>query len=71
MAGMARDHRFASSGRRRLLLKKQIEGTFTKNLWVIATMMIVVGLLLALAEWVGKREHGMTQLGSEMHSQLD
>ena len=24
-----------------LLFKKQIEGTFTKNLWVIATMMIV------------------------------
>src|ERR1051326_2439439 len=27
-----------------LILKKQIEGPFTKNLWVIATMMIVVGL---------------------------
>jgi len=46
-----------------LLFKKQIEGTFTKNLWVIATMMIVVGLLLALAEWVGKRERSMDQLG--------
>ncbi len=46
-----------------LLLKKQIEGPFTKNLWVIATMMIVVGLLLTIAEFVGKREHGMTQLG--------
>ena len=46
-----------------LLLKKQIEGPFTKNLWVIATMMIVVGLLLTIAELVGKREHGMTQLG--------
>lgn len=46
-----------------LLFKKQIEGTFTKNLWVIATMMIVVGLLLALAEWVGKRERSMAQLG--------
>src|SRR5215510_4451329 len=46
-----------------LLLKKQIEGPFTKNLWVIATMMIVVGLLLAIAEQVGKRDHGMTQLG--------
>ena len=31
-----------------LLLKKQIEGTFTKNLWIIATMMIVVAVLLAL-----------------------
>jgi undecaprenyl-diphosphatase len=46
-----------------LVLKKQIEGTFTKNLWVIATMMIVVGLLLAAAEWVGKRNRTMTDLG--------
>jgi undecaprenyl-diphosphatase len=45
-----------------LLFKKQIEGPFTKNLWVIATMMIVVGVLLAIAELVGKRDHGMTQL---------
>lgn len=46
-----------------LVFKKQIEGTFTKNLWVIATMMIVVGVLLAIAEWVGKRERSMEQLG--------
>src|SRR6266850_922079 len=46
-----------------LLFKKQIEGTFTKNLWVIATMMIVVAILLALAELVGKRKRGMNQLG--------
>ena len=46
-----------------LLFKKQIEGTFTKNLWVIATMMIAVGMLLLIAELVGKREHGMDQLG--------
>jgi undecaprenyl-diphosphatase len=45
-----------------LLLKKQIEGPFTKNLWVIATMMIVVGILLTIAELVGKRDHGMNQL---------
>src|SRR5215217_654286 len=45
-----------------LLLKKQIEGPFTKNLWIIATMMIVVGLLMTIAELVGKRDHGMTQL---------
>src|SRR4029450_11323372 len=45
-----------------LLFKKQIEGTFTKNLWVIATMMIVVALLLALAELVGKRQRNMDQL---------
>ena len=45
-----------------LLFKKQIEGTFTKNLWVIATMMIVVGVLMTIAELVGKRERGMAQL---------
>lgn len=46
-----------------LLFKKQIEGPFTKNLWVIATMMIVVGGLLTIAEYVGKRDHGMDKLG--------
>ncbi len=46
-----------------LVLKKQIEGPFTKNLWVIATMMIVVGVLLMIAELVGKRDHAMDQLG--------
>jgi undecaprenyl-diphosphatase len=45
-----------------LLLKKLIEGPFTKNLWVIATMMIVVGVLMAIAELVGKREQDMAQL---------
>ncbi|HEV2859628.1 MAG TPA: undecaprenyl-diphosphate phosphatase [Pyrinomonadaceae bacterium] len=46
-----------------LLFKKQIEGTFTKNLWVIATMMIVVALLLVVAEKVGSKERGMEELG--------
>lgn len=46
-----------------LLFKKQIEGTFTKNLWVIATMMIVIGILLAVAEVVGKQERTIAQLG--------
>ncbi|HZE68407.1 MAG TPA: undecaprenyl-diphosphatase UppP [Pyrinomonadaceae bacterium] len=46
-----------------LLFKKQIEGTFTKNLWVIATMMIVVGLMLTIAELVSKKTRTMTQLG--------
>lgn len=45
-----------------LLLKKHIEGTFTKNLWVIATMMIVVGVLMMIAELVSRRERGMDQL---------
>jgi undecaprenyl-diphosphatase len=46
-----------------LAFKKQIEGTFTKNLWVIATMMIVVALLLAIAELVGRKQRGMQELG--------
>jgi undecaprenyl-diphosphatase len=46
-----------------LAFKKQIEGTFTKNLWVIATMMIVVALLLIVAEAVGKKQRGMQELG--------
>ncbi len=46
-----------------LLFKKQIEGTFTKNLWVIATMMIVVAILLGIAELVGKRTRSMESLG--------
>ena len=46
-----------------LVFKDEIEGTFTKNLWVIATMMIAVGLLLALAEKVGRRRREMNDLG--------
>ncbi|HEX8473454.1 MAG TPA: undecaprenyl-diphosphate phosphatase [Pyrinomonadaceae bacterium] len=46
-----------------LVLKEQIEGTFTKNLWVIATMMILIALLLVLAEMVGKRRREMSELG--------
>lgn len=45
-----------------LLLKKLIEGPLTKNLWVIATMMIVVGVLLLIAELVGRRERAMDRL---------
>ena len=46
-----------------VLFKKQIEGTFTKNLWVIATMMIVVAILLAIAELVSKKTRTMENLG--------
>src|SRR6266540_700958 len=45
-----------------LAFKKQIEGTFTKNLWVIATMMIVVAILLGISELVGKRNRSMEDL---------
>ena len=47
-----------------LLFKKQIEGTFTKNLWVIATMMIVIAVLLAIAEFVSKQRKRMEDLGA-------
>jgi undecaprenyl-diphosphatase len=46
-----------------LIFKEQIEGTFTKNLWIIATMMISIALLLLLAEIVGKRQRTMDNLG--------
>jgi len=45
-----------------LLFKKQIEGTFTKNLWVIATMMVVIAVLLAFAELVGRKNRTMEDL---------
>src|SRR5436190_20719087 len=45
-----------------LLCKKQIEGTLTKNLWVIATMMVVIAVLLAVAEAVGKKRREMKDL---------
>ena len=46
-----------------LLLKKVIEGPFTKNLYVIATMMIVVAIGLGVAELIGKRKREMEDLG--------
>jgi undecaprenyl-diphosphatase len=46
-----------------LIFKKQIEGTFTKNLWVIAIMMIAIALLLAVAELIGKKRRRMQELG--------
>jgi undecaprenyl-diphosphatase len=45
-----------------LVLKKVIEGTFTKNLWVISTMMVAVALLLLVAERVGSKRRGMEDL---------
>lgn len=45
-----------------LFFKEAIEGPFTKNLWVIATMMIGVGVLLTIAEWAGSRSRDMNQL---------
>ena len=45
-----------------LFFKEGIEGPFTKNLWVIATMMIGVGVLMTIAEWAGTRSRDMNQL---------
>ncbi len=46
-----------------LAFKKQIEGSLTKNLWVIATMMVVIAILLAISEAVGKKLRRMHDLG--------
>lgn len=45
-----------------LAAKKIIEGTLTKNLYVIATSMIVWAVLLGIAEFFGERRRGMTEL---------
>lgn len=46
-----------------LLLKKYIEGAGTKNLWMIATMLIVIAVFLAIAEMVGSQRKDLKQLG--------
>ena len=46
-----------------LAFKDQIEGAFTKNLWVISVTMIIVAVLLGIAEIVGKRERDLERFG--------
>ncbi len=46
-----------------LLLKEQIEGPATKNLWIISIMLIGVAVLLVFAEIVGKKRKGIKDLG--------
>ncbi|MEZ5425705.1 MAG: undecaprenyl-diphosphate phosphatase [Pyrinomonadaceae bacterium] len=46
-----------------LAFKKQIEGALTKNLWIIAIMLIAVALFLALAELVGSQRKELRDLG--------
>ncbi len=46
-----------------LVFKKMIEGPETKNLWVIATMMIVIALALLVAEFVGKQRKELREFG--------
>ena len=46
-----------------LLFKHQIEGVFTKNLYVIAVSLIVLAVLLAVAEKVASHKKGISELG--------
>lgn len=46
-----------------LAFKDTIEGALTKNLWLIGTMLIVVAVLLALAELVGRQKKDIKELG--------
>lgn len=46
-----------------LWFKELIEGPETKNLWVIAIMLIVIAVLLGIAELVGSQRKDMKNLG--------
>lgn len=46
-----------------LLFKDEIEGSLTKNLWIVATMLIAVALLMGLSEIVGKQKKGLKNIG--------
>lgn len=46
-----------------LYFKDLIEGPATKNLWVIATMMIVVAVMLIVAELVGSQRKELKEFG--------
>ena len=46
-----------------LLFKSEIEGALTKNLWIVASMLIGVALLMALSEVVGKQKKDVKEIG--------
>jgi undecaprenyl-diphosphatase len=46
-----------------LIFKKVIEGPATKNLWVIAIMMIAIAVLLTFAEFVGSQRKELKDFG--------
>jgi undecaprenyl-diphosphatase len=46
-----------------LLLKKLIEGPFTKNLWVMVTMLITISVFLFIAEQIGSQRKDISRLG--------
>ncbi len=45
------------------VFKDFIEGSGTKNLWIIAIMLIAVAILLSIAEYVGKQRKELRHLG--------
>ena len=47
-----------------LAFRHVIEGSLTKNLWVITSSLISVALLLTIAEMVASRERGMDRLNA-------
>src|SRR5688572_30510668 len=46
-----------------LVFKDFIEGPGTKNLWMIAIMLIAIALLLTIAEFIGKQRKRIRHLG--------
>ncbi|KNC19263.1 UDP-diphosphatase [Arthrobacter sp. RIT-PI-e] len=44
-----------------LLFQDQIESTF-RSMWIVATMLIVFGLILAIAEYVGRQSRELPEL---------
>jgi undecaprenyl-diphosphatase len=46
-----------------LVFKDFIEGEGTKNLWIIATMLIVVAILLTIAERIGSQQKDIKHVG--------
>lgn len=46
-----------------LLLKKEIEGHLTKDLWLISIMMIVVAFGLLVAEFIGSKRRDLKEFG--------
>lgn len=46
-----------------LLFKDTIEGSLTKNLWLIGSMLVGVALLLIVAEWLGRQRKELSDMG--------
>jgi undecaprenyl-diphosphatase len=46
-----------------LIFKEVIESSVTKNLWLIASMLIIVGVMLAIAEAVGSKRKELKDFG--------